>query len=281
MDWLNDDRVTAVIAIGLNLLYAVLILLAALYLSGWVKRRVQGIATRYPKVDVTLFSFLGSLAQYAVLAFAGVFILGRFGIQTTSLVALIGAAGLAIGLALQGTLSNLAAGVMLVIFRPFRVGDYIEGAGTAGTVKTINLFFTELATPANVQIIVPNGDIWASAITNYSVNETRRIDLTVGVGYGADLKQVDRVLAAIVAEEPRALADPAPFIKVANLGDSSVDFAVRVWVRRADWWDTKCDLTRAIKDRFDAEGIDIPFPTRTLVWPDRPEPPEARVMPAE
>lgn len=281
MDWLNDARVTAVIALALNVLYALVILFVAIWLSGWVKRRVVGISARHPRVDVTLFSFLGSLAQYAVMAFAVVFILGRFGIQTTSLVALIGAAGLAIGLALQGTLSNLAAGVMLVIFRPFRVGDYIEGAGQSGTVRTINLFFTELATLDNLQVIVPNGDIWASAITNYSVNDTRRIDLTVGVGYGSDLKQVDRVLGEIAAAEPRVLADPAPFCKVTNLGDFSVDFTFRVWVKRTDFWDTKCDLTRAIKDRFDAEGIDIPFPTRTLVMPQKTDVPEARAMPAE
>jgi small conductance mechanosensitive channel len=281
MTWLNDDWIALTLALVLNVLYAALILFGAIWLSAWVKRRVEGFASGHPRVDATLFSFLGSVAQYAVMAFALVFVLNRFGIQTTSIVAVIGAAGLAVGLALQGTLSNLAAGVMLVVFRPFRVGDFIAASGQSGTVRTITLFYTELADPDNVQVIVPNSDIWSSSITNYSVNPTRRVDIEVGVGYGADLKQVDRVLAEIVAAEPRALADPPPFLKLTGLGDSSVNFAVRVWVARVDWWDTKCDMTRAIKDRFDAEGIDIPFPTRTLVMPQPSEAPKPRVIPAE
>jgi small conductance mechanosensitive channel len=268
---LNEPHVIALVAVAANVVYAIVIIVAAILFSGWVRRRIVALAQRHHRVDATLFGFLGSLAQYAVLAFAAVFVLNRFGIQTTSLVALIGAAGLAIGLALQGTLSNLAAGVMLILFRPFRAGDYIAAGGNSGTVKEITLFYTELATPENVQVIVPNSDIWSSSITNYSVNPTRRVDLTVGVSYDSDLKKVDRVLNELVAAEGRGLAEPAPFIKLVNLGDFSVDFAVRVWVNRTDWWDTKCDLTRAVKDRFDSEGIDIPFPTRTLVT-TAPEP---------
>jgi small conductance mechanosensitive channel len=263
--WLTEARINAAIALAINVLYALLIIVVALIVAGWIRRRIVAFADKHPRADSTLFGFLGSLAKYAVLTFAAIFVLNRFGIQTTSLVALIGAAGLAIGLALQGTLSNLAAGVMLILFRPFRAGDFVDAAGTSGTVKEISLFFTEMATPNNVQVIVPNGDIWSSAITNYSVNPTRRVDLTLGVSYDSDLKKVDRVLNEVIAADRRILDDPAPFVKVTNLGDSSVDFTLRVWVERTDWWDTTCDMKRAVKDAFDAEGIDIPFPTRTIL----------------
>ncbi len=283
MAWFSDARIALAVAMALNVVYAVIILVLAFFLAGWTKRRITATAQRHPRIDATLFGFLGSLAQYGVLAFAAVFVMNRFGIQTTSLVALIGAAGLAVGLALQGTLSNLAAGVMLVLFRPFRVGDYVTAAGQSGTVRNVTLFYTELATYDGIQVIVPNGDVWASSIVNYSVNPVRMVDLTVGVAYDSELKKVDRVLAQVIADESRALAEPAPFVKVKELGASSVDFAVRVWTARADWWGVKCDLTRAIKDRFDAEGIEIPFPTQTLVTPQaKPsEPPEPRILPAE
>lgn len=265
--WLTEERISVALALALNVVYAIVILILALVIAGWARQRVVGFARRHERVDNTLFGFLGSLLKYTILAFAGIFVLNRFGIQTTSLVALVGAAGLAVGLALQGTLSNLAAGVMLILFRPFRAGDSVEIAGTSGKVKEIALFFTELATLDNIQVIMPNGDVWSSKIINYSSNPTRRIDLTVGVAYDSDLIQVETVLHRIVSAESRILSDPAPFIKVKNLGDSSVDFAVTVWVSRDDWWDTRCDLQRAIKDGFDSEGIAIPYPTRTVVVP--------------
>ncbi|MEZ5777551.1 MAG: mechanosensitive ion channel [Paracoccaceae bacterium] len=266
--WLSEERINVAIALALNVFYAFVIVVVALIVSSWVRRHIVGFAEKHPRVDATLFGFLGSLAKYAVLTVAGIFVLNRFGIQTTSLVALVGAAGLAIGLALQGTLSNLAAGVMLIIFRPIRTGDFVEAAGVSGTVKDISLFFTELATPDNLQLIVPNGQIWSSAITNYSVNPTRRVDLTFGVSYDSDLKKTDRVLNDLISNDGRIHADPPPFVKVTNLGDSSVDFTVRVWVARTDWWDVTCDLKRVVKDAFDAESIDIPFPTRTVIRQD-------------
>jgi len=262
--WITQERIDLALATALNVVYAIVILIVAIAIAGWTKRRVVGIAERYPRIDATLFGFLGSLAKYALLAVAGIFILNRFGIQTTSLVALIGAAGLAIGLALQGTLSNLAAGVMLIFFRPFRSGDFVDVAGTTGTVREISLFFTELATPDNIQVIVPNSDIWSNTITNYSANATRRVDLTFGVAYDSDLKEVDRVLHDVIGADARIHAEPEPFVKVTNLGDSSIDFTLRVWVDRGDWWETTCDLQREVKVGFDAAGIDIPFPTRTL-----------------
>ena len=263
--WMTQDRIDYALGLAMNVLYAIVIIIVALIVAGWVRRRILRFSANHPRMDATLFGFLGSLAKYAVLTVAAIFVLNRFGIQTTSLVALIGAAGLAIGLALQGTLSNLAAGVMLILFRPFRAGDFVDVAGQSGTVREVSLFFTEFATPDNVQVIIPNGQIWSSAITNYSVNPTRRVDLTFGVSYDSDLKKVDRVLADIIAADARIHADPAPFVKVTNLGDSSVDFTVRAWVDRTDWWDVTCDLKRVVMDRFGAEGIDIPFPTRTLI----------------
>lgn len=250
----------AVSAVG-----ALIIFLIALWLSALVRNLIIKTATKYPQLDETLFSFLASLARYAILAVAFVLILSRFGVETTSLAAIIGAAGLAVGLALQGTLSNLAAGVMLLFFRPIKIGDYVEAAGHAGTVKGIALFATEMATLDNVQIIIPNSEIWSSSIKNYSHYQTRRVDLVIGVSYDADLKAAEQAILAQITADPRSHKDPEPFVKVGTLGDSSVDFIVRVWCSSADYFNLKCDLTRAIKEAFDAKGIGIPFPTRTII----------------
>lgn len=253
------------IALAINAVTALVIALAALWFSGWIKTRIIRLSDRNPRFDRTLAHFLGSFARYAILALAVVFILGRFGIQTTSLAAIIGAAGLAIGLALQGSLSNLAAGVLLVALRPFKAGDYINAGGESGTVDEITLFNTELTTPDNVKIIVPNGDIFSSAITNYSHYDTRRCDLVFGVSYDTDLKQAETVIRSCITADPRSHQEPEPFVKVSNLGDSSVDFTVRVWCAASDYWGLKFDLTRAVKEAFDAAGIDIPFPTQTQI----------------
>ncbi len=247
----------------INIGYAAAILIAAFWLSGFISKRLRWIGKYNGRLDETLFGFLASASRWAVLAIAATFVLGRFGIQTTSLVALLGAAGLAIGLALQGTLSNLAAGVMLLGFRPFKVGDYIVGAGQSGTVDAITLFTTELRTPDNIQVIVPNGDLWASSIQNFSYHSTRRVDFIFGVSYDSDLKKAEEIIRTQIAADPRAHAEPAPFVKVSNLGDFSVDFTVRVWVNAPDYWDFKFDMTRSVKEAFDAGGIEIPFPTQT------------------
>lgn len=262
---LIEDNLGNVIAMTMNVLVAFLILFVALWLSGHVRKRVMSLPEKSKRFDPTLFNFLGSLAKYAILAFAAIFILNRFGFQTTSLVALIGAAGLAIGLALQGTLSNLAAGVMLIGFRPFKVGDYINAAGQTGTVESISLFFTELNTPDNVHIIVPNGDIWSSAITNFSYNNKRRCDLVFGVSYSSNLKTAEDAIRGCIAADARAFGEPEPLVKVSNLGESSVDFTVRFWCASSDYAALKFDMTRAVKDAFDDQGIEIPFPTRMMV----------------
>lgn len=251
--------------LAVNIAVALLIIIVALWLSGWTKTRIEKMADRSARFDRTLAGFLGSLARYGILALALVFILGRFGIQTASLAALIGAIGLAIGFALQGSLANLAAGVMLIAFRPFKTGDYVEAGGKSGTVDAITLFTTELTTPDNVKIILPNGDVFAGPITNYSHYTTRRCDLVFGVAYGSNLKTAEQAILDCIHRDGRAKDDPDPFVKVTALGDSSVDFTVRVWCDAADYWDLKFALTRAVKEEFDAKDIEIPFPTQTRI----------------
>lgn len=252
-----------------NVFIAAAILISAIWISAFAGRRLRALGKQYEELDETLFGFVASLVRYTILIFAGIFVLARFGVQTTSLVALIGAAGLAVGLALQGTLSNLAAGIMLLGFRPFKVGDYIETAGEAGTVMSIRLFTVEMVSPDNIQITVPNGDIWSSAIKNYSFYDTRRVDLVFGVSYDADLKIAEGVLQTLVDKDERFHSTPAPFIKVTNLGDSSVDFTVKVWCDRTEYSDAKFDLMRAVKEAFDANSIDIPYPTITQMQVSR------------
>ena len=256
--------VTLVTTYGLSVVGAIVILIVGFVIAGWVKKSVRSALSKLRRVDETLRGFFSSLAYYAVVVFTIIAVLSQFGVETTSFIAVLGAAGLAIGLALQGTLSNVAAGVMLLLFRPFKVGDYVEGGGLAGTVKSISLFVTELATPDNVQIIAPNAQLWGSAIKNYSFHATRRVDIAIGIAYEDD---VEKALSAIVDEskkDSRVMTDPAPMAAVADLGDSSVNFTVRVWCNAADFWGLKFDLTKNLKKRMDAEGITIPYPQRTV-----------------
>ncbi len=248
-----------------NVLIAGAAVAAAFWFSGWVSKQLKHLGKKHEELDETLFIFISSLARYAILIAAGLFVLARFGVQTASFVALIGVAGLAVGLALQGTLSSLASGLMLLGFRPFKVGDFIEVAGVSGTVEAISLFTVELGTVDNIRITVPNSDVWSSAILNYSFYDTRRAELVFGVTYDADLKKTETILNKVIKAEKRIHTDPAPFMKVTNLGDSSVDFTVRVWCDRGDLFDVKCDLTRAVKEAFDKGGIDMPFPTVTQI----------------
>ena len=248
-----------------SILGAVVILLLGWIVSAWLQRRVAKLGRSNKHLDEMLFDFLGSIVRYVVLGFTFLFVLNTFGVQTTSVVAVIGAAGLAIGLALQGTLSNVAAGVMLILFRPIKTGDFVEVAGQMGTVKNINLNFTELADLSNVQVIVPNSEVWGNIITNYSTNDRRRAEWTFGVGYGANLKDAETIIRDTIMSDPRAQTDPEPFIQVTNLGGSSVDFLVRVWCKAGDYFAFKADMTRAVKEALDEGGVDIPFPTRTII----------------
>ncbi|GHA13686.1 small-conductance mechanosensitive channel MscS [Oceanisphaera arctica] len=212
------------------------------------------------KVDNTISDFVTSLLKYGLLAFIIIAALSRVGVQTASFVAIVGAAGLAVGLALQGSLSNFAAGVMLIGFRFFKAGDYVEAGGTAGTVQSVQIFTTILMTPDNRMIVVPNGKILNDNIINYSKEKTRRLDLVIGVSYSADLKLTKEVLTRIISEDPRVLQDPSCRIAVSDLGASSVDFIVRPWVKAEDYWNLKFDLLEKIKNELDANDIGIPFP---------------------
>ena len=249
---------------GLRVIGAVVILLVGWWLAEVTRRHVVKGLGRLRRVDETLSRFFASLARYTVLVFTGLAVLNQFGVQTASLIAVLGAAGLAVGLALQGTLSNLAAGVMLLIFRPFRVGHYVEVGSVAGTVEELSLFVTRLNTPDNVLIIVPNNDIWGNPIKNYSYNSTRRVQISVGIGYEQDIGRAIETAQAVLTEEPRVLDDPGPWVAVTELADSSVTLMVRAWCQASDYWALYCDLTRAIKERFDAQGISIPFPQRVV-----------------
>jgi small conductance mechanosensitive channel len=249
---------------GLDVVAAIVILIVGVWVAGKIEKVIKKALERTRRVDAMLVSFFASAGRYLILVLVGVAVLGRFGVETTSLIAVLGAAGLAIGLALQGTLSNVAAGVMLLIFRPFKVGDYIEAGGHAGTVKTLNLFFTELATPDNIHIVVPNSDVWGTSIRNFSTHAERRVDFLIGVSYDTDLDQAMAAIKDVIAAEPRVKSDPEPLVAVSELGDSSVNFVVRVWTENADYFPVRFDMTKAIKEKLDAEKIDIPFPTQTL-----------------
>lgn len=248
-----------------SVIAAILLLFAAFIIGGWARRKIVKIALEREELDDTLFTFLGNLLRYVVLILAVVVVLNTFGVQTTSLVAAIGAAGLAIGLALQGTLSNVAAGVMIILFRPIKLGDFVTVSGVSGTVKDISLNTTELATLDNVQVIVPNAQVWGSVITNYSVYDTRRAEWTFGVSYGSNLATAEQVIRDTILSDPRALPEPEPFCQVNNLGDSSVDFLVRVWCASSDKFSFEADMKRQVKEALDKAGIDIPFPTQTLI----------------
>ena len=249
--------------------YAIKIAIAvAILLVGiWLSNKLKSVLTRQlvkRDVDTMLASFFSSIAHILLLAFIVIAALNQLGIQTTSLVAIIGAAGLAIGLALQGSLSNFASGVMIIAFRPFSAGDYVEAGGVAGTVEGIKIFSTQLRTADNKTIIVPNSSITDSSITNYSAKDTRRVDMVFGIGYDDDIKTAKLVLQNIIDSDERILEDPAPIIAVGELADSSVNFVVRPWVKTDDYWAVKFDITEAVKLRFDEENISIPYPQQDV-----------------
>jgi len=237
--------------------------IAILVLGRIVIGIIAGVINRMMKrgqTDDTLRKFVVSLTRIALLTFVIIAALGTLGVQTASFVAVIGAAGLAIGFALQGSLANFASGVMLIIFRPFRAGDYVEAGGTGGSVESVQIFNTILKTPDNKKVIIPNSKITGDSITNYSAMDTRRIDMVFGIGYGDDIKKAKNTLERILGEDNRILKDPAPTVAVSELADSSVNFVVRPWVKTADYWGVYFDLTEKVKLTFDAEGISIPFP---------------------
>ena len=249
--------------LGLKLVAGLAILIIGRWIAKWLTSIVRRLMSR-AKVDEMLVRFVGNLTYAVLLTFVILAAIGQLGVQTTSFIAVLGAAGLAVGLALQGSLGNFAAGVLIVLFRPYRVADYIEAGGIAGTVEEVQIFTTVLITPDNKKIIVPNGQIMSGTITNYSAKETRRVDLIAGVSYSDDLDKVKGVLREIIDADPRIQKDPGPTIAVLALADSSVNFAVRCWTKTSDYWAVFFDLNEQIKKRFDAEKISIPFPQRDV-----------------
>lgn len=249
---------------GFNVLGGIVMLIVGWIIAGWARGAVDQGLGRIEQIDITLRRFLASATRYIILVLTALAVLSKFGVQTASLITVFGAASLAIGLALQGSLSNLAAGVMLLFFRPFRVGDYIEAGGHAGTVKAIDLFMTELATPDNVRILVPNGNIWGGAVVNYSHHPTRRVDLLVGIAYEDDIDKAFETIHAVISADERVHADPAPMLAVGELADSSVNIVIRIWCDAGDYWPLKFAMTKGIKEAFDRDGISIPFPQRVV-----------------
>ena len=263
MDTYGDQIMLFITKYGLQVIGAIIILILGRIAAGIGRSIVSRIMGK-SKVEPTVTAFVSSLVYFLILVFAVLAALAKFGIQTASFVAILGAAGFAVGFALQGSLANFAAGVLILVLRPFRVGDFIDAAGVAGNVKEIQLFTTIIATPDNIKIMVPNGKIFGDVIKNITGYDTRRIDLVIGIGYSSDIQKAYDVMMSLIKGDSRILADPAPQIAVSELADSSVNFVVRPWVNRGDYWDVKFDLTRKIKEEFDKNDIEIPFPQRVV-----------------
>lgn len=248
---------------GLKIIAAVVILILGMWAAKIVKKLVIRLLKKRD-TDASIVSFVSNTAYAAVVIFVIIAVLAKLGIQTTSFVAILGAVGLAVGLALQGALGNFAAGFLLILFRPFKSGQFIIASGVMGTVEEVQLLYTRLKTPDNIKVIIPNGKLLADTITNYSLNDTRRAEWKIGVGYDDDLKKTRKVIQELLDSEDRLLKDPAPQIFVVELADSSVNFSVRAWTNSGDWWATYTDMIEKIKIRFDEEGINIPYPQQDV-----------------
>jgi len=250
---------TYVLPWGINIVMALAIFVIGKFIVGILVKLSKKLMVK-ANVDKLLVNFIGSIINTVLLLFVVIAALDQLGVDTTSMIALVGAAGLAIGLALQGTLQNLASGVMLIIFRPFTDGDFIEAAGVTGVVEEIGIFSITMRTGDNREIIIPNGEVYGGTITNNSRRATRRVDMVFGIGYDDDLKKAKDILNRILSEDERVLKDPAPLVAVAELADSSVNFNVRPWCATGDYWSVYFDTHEKVKLTFDAEGISIPYP---------------------
>ncbi len=245
--------------LGIKVLGAIAILLLGRFLAGIMRKGVKKVMLGRG-VDPSLVGFIGSLIYFAVMAFTVIAVIGQFGVQTASFVAILGAAGFAIGMAMQGTLGNFSSGVMLLLFRPFTAGDVIEAAGVKGKVMEIAIFSTTICTPDNIKIIVPNGALFGDTIKNFNGYETRRVDMVMGIGYGSDIDKAIQILTDLAKNDSRVLDDPATTVAVSELADSSVNLVFRPWIKAGDYWDVYFDLHKAAKEKFDEAGIDIPYP---------------------
>lgn len=260
---LVQSLVTIVSTWGLQVLGALAVLIVGRIVAGWLRRLTRRALER-AELEPVLIPFLASGVYYVALAAVLIAVLGLFGIETTSLVAVLGAAGLAVGLALQGTLSNFSAGVMLLVFRPFKTGDYVEAGGEAGTVREIGVFSTVLHTPDNVRITIPNSAVFGQTIKNYAANDTRRNDLVIGISYDDDIERAIETIRGVLAADARVLEEPKAVVAVAELADSSVNLVVRPWCAGSDYWGLRFDLTRKLKEELEAAGCSIPYPQQDV-----------------
>jgi len=263
MENIMDSLLLFATTYGIKVVGAIVVLIIGRFVAGlmrgFVKKSLNSRGT-----DPAIAGFTSSMVYYLIIIFTVMAVMKNVGIETASLVAVLGAAGFAVGFALQGSLSNFAAGVLLLIFRPYKIGDFVDVAGVAGTVKDMGIFTTTLNSPDNIRILVPNGKVFGDTIKNITAEDTRRIDLVIGIGYGSSIEKAQQVLAKLIAADNRILRDPAPQIAVSELADSSVNLVVRPWVKTSDYWGVRLDLMREIKEAFDKDGIEIPFPQRVV-----------------
>lgn len=255
----NDFSFEFVLQWGINIALAIVVFIVGKIVARIVVKVATHAMTK-GGVDALLVNFISSILRWALILFVIIAALEQLGVNTTSLVALLGAAGIAIGLALKDSLQNFASGVMLIIFRPFKNGDFVEAGGVAGVVEHIGIFTTNMKTPDNKAVIIPNGQVYSNSIVNYSAKPTRRVDMVFGISYDADIRQAKNILQSILEQDTRILKDPAAVVAVSELADSSVNFVVRPWVNSADFWDVKWDVTEKVKYEFDQAGIGIPYP---------------------
>lgn len=239
---------------------ALLFLIIGFWAAALIRRTIRKRSIASARIDDTLGVFISNIAYYLIFVFVIIAVLQLFGFEATSLIAVLGAATLAIGLALQGTLSHVAAGVMLVMFRPYKLYEFVRIGGESGTVEEINLFFTQLVTPQNVEVTVPNGDAWGSTIVNYSRKPTRRLDITFGIDYGDDIDKAMGIILDVAKADERCLAEPEPWVRVTTLNNSSVDLQLRTWCNSGDYWELNFSVLKKVKEAFDAGGITIPYP---------------------
>jgi small conductance mechanosensitive channel len=258
-----DTLMGYVTTYGMRIVIAILVLVIGKWIAGLIRRGLRKAMERN-KVDPVLVGFLSSIVYYLLMIAVLISAVSQLGVQTTSFIAVLGAAGLAVGLALQGSLSNFASGVLIILFRPFKIGDFVEVGGVMGVVDEIGILMTEMHSVDNKGITIPNSQIMNAHIVNFNARDTRRLDLTFGISYGDDIDKAKAILVDLVENDERCLKDPAPTIAVLELGDSSVNFAVRPWVKGSDYWAVLFDMQEQVKKRFDAEGITIPFPQRDV-----------------
>lgn len=253
-----------IITYGLDLVGAIIILFVGWIVANWIQKRIKKAGRKSEKLDETLTTIFAKTAKVVVMVVVIIAVLQQFGVQTASLLAVVGAAGLAIGLAWQGTLSDIAAGIMILIMRPFKIGDAVEVAGTSGVIDEIGLVLTKMHTFDNIAMYIPNSDIWGTKIMNYAKNDTRRVDMVFGFGYDDDMDKAMQIAREVLEADERVLKDPEPQIAVSELADSSVNIIVRPWTAKENYWGLKFDVTKRIKERYDEEGLNIPYPQRDV-----------------